>query len=221
MNPIPDPQNEVIYNLVQQALQQTPSRPFVIAITGACNSGKTTTGQNLQTFLGSDNCVHLDLDDYLIPRSMRFSLGITSCDPRATDFVRARGDVTDLLSYKAIAKPVYDHVLGEAHGEEICEPRDIIVMNGLIALYHGLYDLHHYSFFLDGTKPSQTAQKVQRDLKERGYSAEEVRVLVDGFKADYVTYLEPTKALATVVLDVGIDYVMRPVSFSFDESLVS
>jgi predicted AAA+ superfamily ATPase len=91
-NSIPDPKNQEAFDIVRMVVElHKTNRPFIIGITGAGGAGKTTFGVNIEKYFGSDNCVSIDLDDYLIDRETNPSIYLLNC-------------VTSSLSYWIVLK---------------------------------------------------------------------------------------------------------------------
>ncbi len=83
-NPIPDEKNQEAFDIVKLAVERYKAdKPYVIGITGAGGAGKTTFGQNIERYYGLENCISVDLDDYLISREMRGKLEVSGYNPKA------------------------------------------------------------------------------------------------------------------------------------------
>lgn len=211
INPIPDSKNKEAFGIVKSIVRKYKSdKPFIIGITGAGGAGKTTFGNNIAKYYGFENCVSIDLDDYLIPREIRGKLGLTGYNPRANKLFEARNNIEDLCLRKTISKPRYDHSTGKVTNNETISPKEIIVIEGVTTLYQGLEELNDVSFFLDALEETQIKSRIERDINKRGYTLEEALILYESVKPDYVKFIEPTKKLASVIFEVGTDYVMHP-----------
>ncbi len=211
-NPIPDVKNKGAFEILESAVKKYKSdKPLVVGITGSGGAGKTTFGKNIVIYYGSENCVSIDLDDYLIPRETRGKLGITGYHPKANKLFEARSNIIELISRKSILKPCYDHSTGKVLSNETISPREIIVIEGVTPLYPELVELNNISFFLYANEETQIQSRIERDVKERNYSLEEALILYESLKPDYKKLIEPTKQLVDVIFEVGIDYVMHPI----------
>lgn len=207
---IPDKKNELAFKLLEYAINQhKQEKPYVIAITGAGGSGKTTFGKNIEKSFGKKNCISIDLDDYLISRDKRKKLDITGYEPKANKLDDARKNIESLINYQTIEKPIYDHKTGTIKEKEVVKPRSIIVIEGVTSLYKELESLNNISFFLDAKEETQIKSRIERDVKKRGYSYQEAIDLFKKTRPDYYKYIEPTKNKASIIFDVNIKYIMK------------
>jgi uridine kinase len=71
--------------------------------------------------------------------------------------------------------------------------------------------LNDISFFLDALEETQIKSRIERDVKKRGYTLEEALALFHNVKPDYERFIAPTKNSASVIFQVGPDYIMHPI----------
>lgn len=210
-NPIPDKKNQEVFDIVRLAVERYKTdKPYVIGITGAGGAGKTTFGQNIEKYYGSGNCVSIDLDDYLISREMRGKLEVSGYNPKANKLFLARKNIEELKVGKTIQKPVYNHSTGQVLPDETIEPKELIIIEGVTALYPELTELNDLSFFLDAQEETQIKSRIERDVKKRGYTLEEALALFYTLKPEYERFIAQTKETASIIFNVGPDYIMHP-----------
>lgn len=218
LNPVPDLKNREAFDIVRTLVEHLKTgKPFVIGITGAGGAGKTTFGKNIETYYGSTNCVSIDLDDYLISRDMRGKLEISGYNPKANRLFLARKNIADIRNKKQISKPRYDHSTGQTLDEEVVEPKELIIVEGISTLYPELAELNDVSFFLNASEETQIRSRIERDVKIRGYTLDEALTLYEALKPEYEKWIAPTMAKASVVFQVNADYIMH--SVHVDEKL--
>jgi len=63
-------------------------------------------------------------------------------------------------------------------------------------------DLLDFKIYLDISDEVKYAWKIQRDMKERGWTLDEVKASIEGRKADFSAYVDPQKKDADVVIEV-------------------
>ena len=64
-----------------------------------------------------------------------------------------------------------------------------------------------FGYALEAT---QIQSRIERDVKQRGYTHKEAMALFESLKPHYAKYIEPTKKFASVVVEVSTDYVVHP-----------
>lgn len=149
INPLPDPKNRKAFEALEEYVHKYKSdRSLVIGITGAGGAGKTTFGGNIVKYYGPENCLSIDLDDYLISRDERGKLGLTGYNPAANKLELARENITNLVLGKTIEKPRYNHKTGKILRSETVHTRDLIVIEGVTTLYDELREVNDVSFSL-------------------------------------------------------------------------
>lgn len=206
---VPDAKNSHTYKHFATILPKSQSdHVFLVGIAGAGGAGKTTYANNLCKFIGAENALAIDLDDYLISRKDRGKLEITGYNPDANKLHLARQHLETLACGKAIRKPTYDHRTGELGPEQDVKPKRIVIFEGVTTLYPELRELYDCSFFLDAPDETQIKSRITRDVKERGYTLEEALKLFHAVQPDYRRFVEPTKAFADIICHVSPEYVM-------------
>lgn len=92
---------------------------------------------------------------------------------------------------------------------ELVEPKPLLLFEGVTTLYPVLDDLYDISIFLDALEETQIKSRIERDVNQRGYSLDDALALYENLKPHYVKYIEPTKHKATIIGEVGPDYVIH------------
>jgi phosphoribulokinase len=160
-------------------------------------------------YFGEENSLAIDLDDYLVSRSERGRLGLTGYQPGANKLDLAREHIQALKTGKTIEKPVYNHTTGDNSNIEVVHARPLLIFEGVTTLYPQLDDLYSISIFLDALEETQIKSRIERDVNKRGYSLDEALALYENLKPHYQKHIEPTKEKATIIAEVGPDYVIH------------
>ena len=200
--------------------------PVVVGVAADSGCGKSTFMRRLTSIFGgesklldigretntlvSDMTTVICLDDYhKWDRTGRKSNpewpdGITALHEACQDWDKMAADVTDLKAGKTVSKPIYNHITGELDPYEEVSPTPIVIFEGLHPMVdervNAALDL---SVYLDITDDVKFAWKAQRDIAERGATMEEVQAAIDGRKPDFAAYVEPQKAKADIIVQVG------------------
>jgi phosphoribulokinase len=192
---------------MHKVLSTNLRRPYVIAISGEGGSGKSTFAYNLQRYWTANNSLVIELDDYLFSRKKRKEMEIeTGYDPRANKLDIAASNISDLIYGRSTLKPVYDHHTGEEVEPEIIYPAEIIIIEGVTALYDELVPLGDISFYINAPPELQLQSRLNRDVNERGYSYEDALRLFHDASIHGDCYVRPSMKHASVILGVRDDY---------------
>ncbi len=113
-----------------------PPRPVMIAIVGDSAAGKTTLTRGIASVLGPDRATALCVDDYhRYDRAERDSMPFTVLNP-ACNYLEIMEQHLQLLALgRPILKPVYDHATGQLGRPVLVEPREFVIVEGLLPLH--------------------------------------------------------------------------------------
>lgn len=183
-----------------------------VGIAGGSCSGKTAIAQHFEAIEHKNSSVLvLGLDSYYKDFSGVPSDRIEVDVPEAIDHACLVDQLRSLAGGEAVEKPVYDYVThSRAPRGERVEPAEIIVVEGLFALYwpevRELLDMKAFVTIDHGTALSR---RIARDVAERGRSEESVRAqYAEKVRPNYERHVLPTKAFAGLVLN-GADPVEK------------
>lgn len=186
--------------------------PYIIGVAGGSGSGKTFFARELQKILGDALCTILYQDNYYIDQSHRFDGdgGSVNFDhPDSLDFALLAKGLADLKAGKSIKVPIYDFATHSRKVETLdCHPKKIILVDGILILDSKLVreELDEAVFF-DTPEELRFTRRLERDVHERGRTAEGVKKQFDlQVKPMHNQFVEPSKSYAqTIVKDFG-DY---------------
>jgi phosphoribulokinase len=180
----------------------TRKRPILIGIVGDSAAGKTTITQGLVNILGPERVTHVCTDDYhKYDRTERAQLGITALHPECNYI-----DVIELhlerLHYgQPILKPVYDHSTGTLVRPEYVQPREFVVVEGLLGFATPtLRQFYDVKVYLDPPEDMRCVWKIRRDTTKRGYTAEQVLAELEKREADSRDFIRPQRGYADIVV---------------------
>jgi phosphoribulokinase len=179
-----------------------PGRPVMLAIAGDSAAGKTTITQGLVEALGADRCTAVCVDDYhAYDRAERRGLPFTPLHP-ACNYIRIMEQHLQLLAMgQPVLKPVYDHHTGQLTRPMLVEPREFVIVEGLLPLHTKLaracFDA---TVYLDPPEEIRRDWKVRRDCAERGYTAEAVLAELERREPESAAFIRPQRAFADIVI---------------------
>lgn len=177
-------------------------RPVMIAIAGDSASGKTTLTKGLVEALGPDRITAVCVDDYhRHDREERKQQPLTALHPDA-NYVEVMEQHLQLLALgQPVLKPVYDHDTGRLVRPVLVEPREFVVVEGLLPLHTRLaracFDI---AVYLDPPEEIRRQWKVQRDTSKRGYTPDQVLAELERREPDSAAFVRPQRRWADIVV---------------------
>jgi phosphoribulokinase len=182
--------------------QPEPRRPVMLAIAGDSAAGKTTLTRGIAETLGADRATALCVDDYhRYDRAQRRDVPFTVLHPDC-NYIEVMEQHLQLLALgRPILKPVYDHSTGELVRPVLVEPREFVIVEGLLPLYTKLaracFDI---TVYLDPPEEIRRKWKIRRDCAERGYTPGAVRAELDRREPDSAAFIRPQRQWADIAL---------------------
>ncbi len=182
---------------------------LIIGIAGGTGSGKTTVVRNIVDKLPAGEVVVLPQDSYYkdssnVPAEERQNINFDH--PNAFDWDLLHEHIKLLKDMRPIEQPTYSFLTCTRQAETVhIEPKDVIIIEGILALsdprLRALMDL---KIFVDADSDERLIRVIQRDVIERGRTAEAVmerytRVL----KPMHLQFIEPTKRYADIIIPEG------------------
>lgn len=164
--------------------------PIIIGIAGGSGSGKSTFTNRLRQYFG-DDVVVIYHDNYYrrqdgIPFEQRVKVNYDHPDSLETDLLVEH--LKELKAGKTIECPVYDYSQHNRSSEIIkIEPRPIILVEGILLL-----------------ADERILRRIVRDVEERGRDLKGIITqYLTTVKPMHYIYVEPTRALADIVINSG------------------
>lgn len=185
---------------------------IVIGIAGGTGSGKSTFTNRLRDAFPNEVAVIYHDNYYKAQDNISFE------ERKKTNYDHPDALETDLLvkhlkelrAGNAIECPVYDYKQHTRSKEvTVVEPRTIILLEGILVLHDPqLRRQMDIKIFVEADADERILRRVKRDVQQRGRD-------LDGIIQQYLTtvkpmhyaYVEPTKALADIVINSGLNDV--------------
>ena len=177
-------------------------RPIVLSIVGDSAAGKTTLARGIAGILGTDRVLALCTDDYhRFDRTERSQNGLSALDPEANYINIVEQHLQMLREGKPVLKPVYNHDGGTLDRPVYVEPRDYIIVEGLLGYTtRALRDCYDVKVYLEPAEDLRVKWKVQRDTAKRGYTEAQVRQSLEKRATDSLEFIEPQRTFADMVV---------------------
>jgi len=189
----------------------TRQPPLVIGLAGGTGSGKTTVAAALVSAAGAERVALLPQDAYYraqpdVPFAARARTNYD--EPGAFDHALLIQHVDELALGRTIERPVYDF---EHHDRS---DRTVALASAPIVIIEGILVLHDpdlrrrlsLKVFVDAPADERFIRRLERDVRERGRSAESV---IDQYrrtvKPMHDLFVEPSKQHADLIVPEGGD----------------
>jgi uridine kinase len=183
--------------------------PLVIGIAGGTGSGKTTIARTILRRVGADHIAFLPHDAYYrdlsgMPLEERKKLNFDHPDSLETELMIEQLNV--LKNWEPIHLPVYDFATHTRIARTVLvEPQPIILVEGILIFYEiELRKLFDVKIFVDTDADIRFIRRLQRDISERGRTAESVmRQYLETVRPMHMEFVEPSKRYADVIIPEG------------------
>jgi phosphoribulokinase len=191
------------HKLMRMHRTDAPRRgPIMLAIAGDSAAGKTTITSGLVRALGAERCTAVCVDDYhRYDRQERKSQPFTALHPDCNYVGIMEQHLQLLATGHPILKPVYDHHTGMLTRPEYVEPREFVIVEGLLPLHTKLaaacFDV---TVYLNPPEEVRREWKIKRDTAERGYSREQVLAELGRREPESEAFIRPQRLRADIVV---------------------
>jgi uridine kinase len=197
--------------------------PLVIGLAGGTGSGKTTVAEAIVRAAAGRVAI-LPQDAYYraqpdLPFDAR---ALTNYDePSAFDTELLSDHIDALVGGDAVDRPVYDFAHHDRSADTVrIEPREVLVVEGILVLHEAvLRERMSLKVFVDAPPDERFIRRLERDVRERGRSAESVIAQYRRtVKPMHDLFVEPTKQHADLIVpEGGRNHVALAVLASFVE----
>ena len=174
-----------------------------------------TLTERLRDHFGIDEVSVINHDSYYkrhdeLPYEERCKLNYDHPDSFDTPLMVAH--LRELRAGHPVQVPVYDYTIHNRSNETVLvRPAPVIIVEGILIFDSPeLCDLMDMKVFVDTDADVRILRRIVRDVKERGRTLDSVVTqYLTTVKPMHYLYVEPTRALADVVINSG----MNPVAF--------
>ncbi len=195
--------------LEAKSSQTKPPKPLVIGLAGGAGSGKTTVADAIVRAAGTARVVLLPQDAYYraqaeVPFEARVKTNYDEPSAFDTDLLLRHLDA--LVRGEPVERPVYNFADYDRATQTVTlSPTPVLVVEGILVLHERrLRDRMALKVFVDAPPDERFIRRLERDVRERGRSAESV---IDQYrrtvKPMHDLFVEPTKAHADLIIPEG------------------
>ncbi len=178
-------------------------RPIILGIVGDSAAGKTTLTEGIANILGPDKVVTICTDDYhRYDRLERAENGLSALDPECNYIEILEQHIRLLRQGKPILKPIYNHRQGTLDRPVYVEPREYIIMEGLLGYStRAMRDAYDVKVYLEPTENLRVKWKIRRDCTKRGYDELDVIKSLAKRVDDSINFIQPQRTFADMVVN--------------------
>ncbi|HLE27261.1 MAG TPA: uridine kinase [Anaerolineales bacterium] len=182
---------------------------IIIGLAGGTGSGKTTVARVILNRVGAQHIAYVPHDAYYrnfsdLPKAQRDLINWDHPDSLDTDLMIKH--VKALKAGQAVDLPVYDFTTHARTDQTVhVEPQPIILVEGILIFADPrLRELFDVKIFVDTDADLRFIRRLQRDIAERGRTAESVvRQYLDTVRPMHLEFVEPSKRYADVIIPEG------------------
>jgi uridine kinase len=197
----------------------------IIGIAGGSGSGKSTFTNRLKNFFG-ENITVIYHDNYYRANdklSMEERRKINYDHPQALETDLLVKHLEKLKAGKSIKCPVYDFTQHNRSNKTITiHPSRVIVVEGILIFQdERLRDAFDIKIFVEADADERILRRVVRDMDERGRELQDIiEHYLATVKPMHYLYVEPTRNVADIVLNSGLNDVAFDVMKTKIESIL-
>lgn len=185
---------------------------IIIGIAGGTGSGKSTFTNRLKEAF-CDNIAVLYHDNYYkkqdgIPFDERKKMNYDHPEAFETELLLEQ--LTMLRSGESVECPIYDYSMHNRSDEVVTvAPKKVILVEGILVFAdERLRNMFDIKIFVEADADERILRRVIRDVKDRGRDIEGVvEQYLTTVKPMHYLYVEPTKPLADVIINSGMNEV--------------
>lgn len=181
---------------------------LIIGIVGGSGSGKTTVVKEVMNSFSAAQVAILSQDSYykdsshITPEERK---AINFDHPDSIEFDLLVKHIQQLRKGKTIQEPVYDYITSVRHETtNNIEPKQVIIIEGILLFTDKrIRELCDIKVFVDAEPDDRLMRIIERDMQERGRTANQVINRYTLVKEMHIQFIEPTKRYADVIIPQG------------------
>lgn len=204
---------------------------MIIGICGGTGSGKTTVANRILESVNAQDVVFIQQDSYyrnLKDLPLDYRKAVNFDHPDALDNDLLVHHIRRLKAGESFELPIYDFKTHTRMNETIpVEPKPIVILEGiLIFADRRILEQIDIKIFVDTPDDIRFIRRLQRDIAERGRTAETViEQYLATVRPMHMQFVEPSKRCADVIIPeggynlVGIDLISGKIRERLSQAL--
>lgn len=187
-----------------------PVGPFIIGVTGASASGKTTVCEKIINGLGDQRCVLVSLDWFYHGLPPNTDPSTYNFDhPDAFDYEALGETLRQMSQRRPVSVPMYNFTkhCRDAENTADLDVADVIIVEGILTFYDpNIRFMMHMKIFVDEDADICLSRRIHRDVQCRGRSVDSILTQYTRFvKPAFEEFILPTKGHADIVVPRGAE----------------
>lgn len=187
-------------------------KTFIIGIAGGTGSGKTTFTKRLKNYFKENISVIYHDDYYKSQNDLRFEerKQVNYDHPDALETDLLVGHLKRLKAHEEVEIPIYDFGAHNRLSEtRTIKPAKVILVEGILVLHNSsLRELFDLKLYVHADADERILRRMLRDVNERNRNIQDVsEQYLKTVKPMHELYVEPTKNLADIIINGGLNEV--------------
>jgi len=191
------------------SLSKDNTSPFIVAICGWADTGKSTLAKLLCEELQQQgtSADWISTDAFLMDRNLRNKLGITGYNTASIDTDELMKATTQLSCGAPYEYFPYENRTGtRAAQSRSITPQEIVIIEGIHSLHIALLPQLQYKIFIDAPVDVMKFLRIKANMNKRGMAVQEASSRVDFELEEFRKYTAPGKRRADCVVNVTRAY---------------
>ena len=206
----------------QSDVLKLSTKPLSIAIAGDSGVGKDTICDCFEKLFSTNNFLRISGDSYhKYERGDDRWIKNTHLNPRENFLFRWRQDLDKALRRREFVSRTYDHTFGRFSDNRRVGVADLIVSQGLHALFSYLQDEIDLKVYIEMEDDLRVHFKLNRDTKSRRQNVSTIMKQIRNRREDFVKYIAPQRDKADVSIFLSSSNIsvngIDSVDFTFRE----
>jgi uridine kinase len=189
------------HGVAQGDIYQLALKPFSVAIAGDSGVGKDSFAKSILSAFGDESTSVICGDDFHLYERGDFVWGSNShLNPRMNNLHHWSQDISKAMRREQYKSKEYDHTNGRFSKTGVKKKSDLVISQGLHALYPEVSKNIDAKIFLEMETELRLLLKMQRDSTERNRTKEEVFGQLKTREPDYVKFIEKQRDESDLII---------------------